>query len=253
MACGPAWGDFDNDGDLDLFVPYYSSTNVMFINNGDGTFSFVDIGSPIRDGINDQSAVWVDYDNDGFLDLFVASGENNPSPNLLYRNNLPVTGNRNHWLKVQLVGTTSNRSGIGARIRVRAVIHDQEVSQLRQIDSNGIYSMGTEFVAHFGLGDAAHAEVLRIEWPSGTVQEMHDVSANQMLTVTEPAYWMTMRSPGIIQICSRRGEICVVKGSSDLIHWTTLGMATNTTGKMEFVDPEAEEWRQRFYKAERFD
>jgi hypothetical protein len=112
---GPAWGDFDNDGDLDLFVPYFNATNMFFLNHGDGTFSSIDVGSPLREGLRDGCASWMDYDNDGFLDLFVACGEASPTPNLLYRNNLAASCNANHWLKVRLTGTVSSQRGISPR------------------------------------------------------------------------------------------------------------------------------------------
>jgi len=95
---GPAFGDYDNDGDLDLFVPDYRSRNTFFANNGDGTFRSLNVGSPLTDGLHDEAASWVDFDNDGFLDLFVPCGEGSPSPNLLYHNNLPLDGNTNRWL-----------------------------------------------------------------------------------------------------------------------------------------------------------
>jgi hypothetical protein len=148
----------------------------MFLNSGDGTFAAIDVGSPLREGVSDQCASWGDYDNDGFLDLFVPCGEGAPSPNLLYRNNLSAIGNNNHWLKVQTKGTASNTMGIGAKIRCRAVIQGGEVWQLRQIASNAAFASGAELTAHFGLRNATNVTTLRIEWPSGTVQELANVA-----------------------------------------------------------------------------
>jgi enediyne biosynthesis protein E4 len=185
LAWGPAWGDVDNDGDLDLFVPYHNATNVFFLNNGNGTFTASELGSPLREGVRAGSASWMDYDNDGFLDLFVACGENHPTPNLLYRNNLPTGGNANHWLKVRLTGTVSSHLAIGAKIRVRAVIQGRETWQLRQIASNGAFASGAELIAHFGLGDATIVERVIIEWPSGNVTELIGQAANQTLSIRE--------------------------------------------------------------------
>jgi hypothetical protein len=179
---GPAWGDSDNDGDLDLFIPRYSTTNTFFRNNGDGTFTAVDIGSPLGEGSNDEFAVFVDYDNDGFLDLFVAAGEAAPAKNLLYRNNLKTVGNTNHWLEIQLTGRASNAQGIGAKIWVRATINGKEVWQLRQIASDG----SNPFLAHFGLGDATMVDLIRIEWPSGNVQEVTSSPVDYLRTLVEP-------------------------------------------------------------------
>src|SRR6266498_4047104 len=119
----PQWGDYDNDGFLDLFLCRYGPDNLLFHNNADGTFTRVTTGSLVHDGGNSLHGGWGDYDNDGFLDLFVVNDQQN---NFLYRNN----GNSNQWLKVKLVGTVSNRSAIGAKVRVQAKIGGEEMWQL---------------------------------------------------------------------------------------------------------------------------
>jgi hypothetical protein len=85
------WGDFNNDGFLDLFVCAYwgEQTNVLYRNNGDGTFTKVTGGDPVADAYGHVGSIWSDYDNDGSLDLFVSSATNNPSsrPNRLFHNN----------------------------------------------------------------------------------------------------------------------------------------------------------------------
>ncbi|MHB1310014.1 MAG: CRTAC1 family protein [Limisphaerales bacterium] len=251
LVGGPAWGDVDNDGDLDLFIPYYSSTNLMFLNSGDGTFAPVDVGSPLREGVSDQCASWVDYDNNGFLDLFVPCGEGAPSPNLLYRNNLPATGNSNHWLKVQTKGTASNTMGIGAKIRSRAVIHGREVWQLRQIASNGAVASGAELTAHFGLGNATNVTTLRIEWPSGTVQELANVAPNQILTVWEPPALKAVVQPDGACALNIRAEpnwAWQIQASNDLLSWQTLDTVTPTTMPFTFTDTAAVGRNCRFYR-----
>src|SRR5438552_18836701 len=102
----------------------------------------------------------MDYNNDGFLDLFVAGGYS--GKNLLYHNN----GNSNAWLEVKCVGTVSNRSAIGAKVRAQATTGGRTFWQLREINGGGVYN-SMPLVAHFGLGDATNVELLRIEWPSG--------------------------------------------------------------------------------------
>jgi hypothetical protein len=132
-------------------------------------------------GIECYSPTWVDVDNDGFLDLFVTRNSGGPISNLLYHNG----GNSNAWLKVKLVGTVSNRSAVGAKVHVRATVGGKTLWQLRQIDAGGGWNV-VPLVAHFGLGDATNVDTLRIEWPSGTVQEFANITPRQTLTITEP-------------------------------------------------------------------
>lgn len=162
-SSGCAWGDYDNDGYLDLFVSNYNGHNQLFHNDGNGTFTEIFSGSPANDGgagVFYAAPSWVDYDNDGFLDLFVAGGstDNGPGKNLLYRNN----GNSNAWLEIKCVGTVSNRSAIGAKVRARASIAGKTFWQLREIKQGGGHN-SAPLVAHFGLGDATNVEMLRIE------------------------------------------------------------------------------------------
>jgi hypothetical protein len=96
-------------------------------------------------------------------------------------------GNDNHWLKLDVTGTLSNADAIGAKVRVKAAIQGEEMWQLREIGtSQGWLTYQSDMRPHFGLGDASVAEVVRIEWPSGIVQELFDVNADQILKVTEP-------------------------------------------------------------------
>src|SRR5687768_14679206 len=74
-STGCAWGDYDNDGNLDLFVSNFGTPlNYLYRNNGDGSFARMTTGAIAMDGRNSEGAAWADYDNDGFLDLFVAVG-----------------------------------------------------------------------------------------------------------------------------------------------------------------------------------
>ena len=106
-AYDSAWGDADNDGDVDLFViNEYNRINTFYRNNGDGTFSSVDIGGPIHNGNRDCGVNWVDYDNDGHLDLFIACGDATPEPNLLYHNNgnsNQLAQSKTHWTGLEPV------------------------------------------------------------------------------------------------------------------------------------------------------
>ena len=101
--------------------------------------------------------------------------------NALFRN----LTNANHWLKIKLVGTLSNRDAIGAKVRVLATIGGQPVWQMQEV--NGGYQIQNDLRSNFGLGDATNVDRVLIEWPSGNVQELTDVAADQILTVTERA------------------------------------------------------------------
>jgi len=118
QSLAAAWADYDNDGFLDLLVVNGRMgfvANHLYRNQGDGTFLRVTNIAPATDLGTWHGATWGDYDNDGFLDLFVA---NWGSTNALYHND----GNSNAWLKVKLRGTVSNRDGIGAKVRVKATV-----------------------------------------------------------------------------------------------------------------------------------
>ena len=269
--------DYDSDGDLDLYIcraaasPTDLHPNVLHRNNGDGTFTQILTCRLSTDTRRVWGAAWGDYDNNGFPDVYVCNFETS-YPNALYRNE----GNGNNWLVFKLVGTASNRSAIGAKVRVEAVLGGKTVWQRRDISGGGGYGQNDPR-AHFGLRDATEVKTVRIEWPSGIVQDFHSSTwagdtdwgligwpagvatnlhkfpANHFYTITEPRIWMTMQHPDVVQIQGRKRDICVVKSSSDLTNWTTLGMVTNSTGRAVFVDPEGGQSRKCFFKTELFD
>ncbi|MGB5695068.1 MAG: CRTAC1 family protein, partial [Polyangiales bacterium] len=196
-----AWGDYDNDGFIDLFVTVVDcvglsveclavpkparSHNFLYHNEGDGTFVAITEGSVVNDVTTECiGASWGDYDNDGFLDLFVSQGvfATEPQTNLLYHNE----GNDNAWLNVKLVGTVSNHSAIGAKVWVNVFYRGESRWQLREISGGDGNANQQSLNAEFGLADATVIDTLRVEWPSGAVQEMHDVAPGQFLTITEP-------------------------------------------------------------------
>ncbi len=236
-----AWGDYDNDGNLDLLVsgevsPYQHA--FLYHNNGDGTFAKVTTGSPITDIGEGRACAFVDYDRDGFLDIWVAHTFG--YPNSLYKNN----GNQNGWLEVQCEGRVSNRAGLGAKIRVRSTIHGKGSWQLRQITAN-------ETTAHFGLGDATNVDIIRIEWPSGIVQELTNMAPKQFLKVREPskltAGATTLNGPIGLTLTGAKGRVYAIERSHDFIQWEPWQTVTNLTGKEIFSDaPGSTEF---FYRA----
>ncbi len=230
ISTGCSWGDYDNDGFLDLFVINNGSSsqtpNALYHNNGDGTFAAVSLGSLTSDVGLFLCCGWADYDNDGFLDLFVANGSGN---NVLYRNN----GNSNGWVKVECVGRVSNRAGIGAKVRVKAFYRGSSRWQLREIFGGAGKGNTQPLLAHFGLGDATNIDTVRIEWPSGIAQEMYDLAPKQSLTITEPALTVPWRKrtvlPGTSVTLSVTGQVTNALGSQWQLNGADIAGQTNPT------------------------
>ncbi|MCZ7639944.1 MAG: CRTAC1 family protein [Verrucomicrobia bacterium] len=174
----PVWGDYDNDGHLDLLSIKGQATPrrlSLYHNNGDGTLDQVEEAFTRPTG-NWLGGGWGDYDNDGFLDLVVAD---HAGQNVLYHNE----GNGNHWLKILLEGRVSNGTAIGAKVRVRATIGGKTVWQTREV-SGGNHCQ-SDLRLNFGLGDATVAEVVRVEWPSGNVQEYTGEAVDRIMKINE--------------------------------------------------------------------
>ena len=122
------------------------------------------------------SSAWADYDNDGFLDLFMATvgGEKN----LLFHNN----GNTNAWLIVRLIGTLSNRDAIGAWVKLRL----GHRTRWHQVMATHGYLSQSELPVTFGLGALQRVEGLTITWPDGSTQEVANLTVDRLLTITQP-------------------------------------------------------------------
>jgi hypothetical protein len=117
---------------------------------------------------------------------------------------------------------------------------------VRQIDG-GDGTSGGSLEADFGLGNATRIDTLRIEWPSGIVQELHDVAPKQFLTVTEPTRLKSRRA-GVLRIQSWKGIAFEVQASTDLNQWSPMTTVTNLTGTLEFTDPDTTNSFRRFYR-----
>jgi hypothetical protein len=189
--------------------------------------------------------IWLscgDYDNNGFLDLFVAN--TGGQVNFLYRNN----GNSNNWVVFKLVGTASNRAAIGAKVRIKATIGGKTFWQMREISGgNGCQN---DLRAHFGLGDSTNVTTLRIEWPSGVVQEFTDVAAKQFLTIWEPpALRGAMLADGSCQlnITAEPNRAWQIQASTDLKTWQALTTVTPATAVSQYTDANAVGMACRFY------
>jgi len=189
VGWGAVFFDFDNDADLDIFVANghvypvaesarYAQRNILFENRGDGTFR--DVSSLAGPGLAitavSRGATVADYDGDGDLDIFVLTL--NGAPNLLRNEG----GNTNNHLFIRTVGTRSNRDGVGTRVEIESGGRNQ----MTEVRSGGSYLGHSDIRVHFGLGAADRADRITLRWPSGAVQELRNVAANQVLTVTEP-------------------------------------------------------------------
>ena len=243
------WGDFDNDGYLDLVVSKGDSALRLWRNQGDGNFTAVDAGDLTGEsGSFVQSCGWVDFNEDGNLDLFVATLGGGIDKLFM------GDGNGNNWLEVKPKGVASNRLAIGARIFATATIRGQVMRQMRLITAS---DSDQTLIAHFGLGDATKVDTLRIEWPSGIVQEIANVLANQVLSVTEhqegattaPSLAMSNLTDGAVQLTATgQADLrYVFEASTDLAQWTKLAVRTNLTGTVSYTPPISAA-AQRFYR-----
>ena len=188
VSWATAFFDYDNDADEDLFVisgfldnPQIanpeSQANLLLENKGDGTFTDVSGWSGIDDPGYGRGGAYLDFDNDGCLDLFFA---NYQGTSKLMRNSCQYG---NNWLTIKATGTSSNRDGVGARIILRAGGR----TQIREIAAGSSQMSQNMMAAHFGLGDSDTIDEIEIKWPSGARQTLRDVAANQKLIVIEPA------------------------------------------------------------------
>ncbi|MFI5092957.1 MAG: CRTAC1 family protein [Candidatus Acidiferrales bacterium] len=198
LGWGVGFFDMDNDGWPDILIcnghvypeveqlrteAGYAQQKILYRNLRNGHFE--DVSSQGGPGIMvpapSRGAAFGDFDNDGDIDVVVNTI--NDFPQLLRCDSRL----ENNWLKIKTIGTKSNRSGIGARLR--CVTHPPgETKPHQQIDevrSGGSYISQNDLRVHFGIGKAEKVELLEIRWPSGAVDTLKDVKPNQMIVVKE--------------------------------------------------------------------
>ena len=193
LAFGVFFFDYDLDGYPDIFAANghideeinrvqpkvrYQQPPLLFRNLGQRRFENVTaaMGADFNRPIVARGAAYADYDHDGDLDVIIST---NNGPAYLFRND---GGNKNNWLNVRLIGTKSNRSAIGAVVRIESA----SGKQWNMVRSGSSYCSQSDLALTFGLGHDGKVTELQIEWPSGAKQQMKDISVNQFLKIEEP-------------------------------------------------------------------
>lgn len=211
-----AWGDYDNDGDLDVFVgasSFIDGQHKLMTNNNDGTFTDSTNGCGL-DTFNGTSTEHIthDFNNDGYLDIFTASNTimlnnqdltfsavdvgfsvgaigdlNNDGFLDVYNSNDFIyfnDANSNNWIKINTQGVQSNSNGIGARVEIHSPNLGMQIRDV--ITGNGFRHMSS-LTTHFGLGAETEITKVVIKWPSGIVDEIYAPNLNETLNVIEGA------------------------------------------------------------------
>ena len=189
---GARFMDYDNDGARDLFMANghvldnieryhadtrYAEPKLMFRNNGRGIFENVSdrLGPDFRLPRVSRGAAIADFDNDGDLDILV--NNNGQAPQLLRNDG----GNANHWMEILLIGTKSNRDGVGARVKLSAgdlVLYEQRKGGMS-------YQSAQDPRLHFGLGQRSNVDSVEILWPSGSVTRLGSLKSDRIIAVKE--------------------------------------------------------------------
>jgi enediyne biosynthesis protein E4 len=189
---GTRFIDYDNDGLRDIFMANghvldnieryhadtrYAEPKLMFRNLGRGILENVSdqLGSDFQLPRVSRGAAVADFDNDGDLDILISN--NGQTPQLLRNDG----GNANHWLEILLIGTRSNRDGVGARVKLTT----GDLVQYDQKKGGMSYQSAQDRRLHFGLGNRTVIDSLEIIWPSGTVTKLAKIRADQILAIQE--------------------------------------------------------------------
>jgi enediyne biosynthesis protein E4 len=195
VAWGAGFIDYDNDGWSDIvqinghvypeidnynFGESFKNPRIVYRNLGNGHFEDVSasMGSGITAHHSSRGAAFGDYDNDGGMDMLIVNM--NELPSLLHN----VGGNKQNWIKIKLLGTTCNRTAIGARVRVITGKH----IQMNEVASGGSVMSQNDLRLHFGIGKLEAVDAIEVKWPTTQkVERFVNVKANQIVTIREGA------------------------------------------------------------------
>ncbi len=193
IGWGTSFFDYDNDGDLDVFVvngstfPKLDQPEILipqhdqlFQNDGNGVFSDVSKNSGITDlpVRVSRGATFGDYDNDGDVDIFIVNNYAKPT---LLQNQADTLKNSNNWLHVKLIGANGNRYAVGARIQLKTA----DATQIREIYAGESYMSSNSYVAEFGIGKSTQIKMLKVIWTNGKTQSLQNITANQLIQITQ--------------------------------------------------------------------
>lgn len=192
VSWGAGMPDLDNDGwpdilyvtgsvypEVERYFSQYPFRGPRFVFRNLGNQRFVDVTAKSGTGVNEvhssRGAAFGDFDNDGDIDVLIMNMNEPPS---LLRNEY---AGKNHWLKVKLIGTKSNRTALGARV----IVFSGGRGQAQSVMSQTSYYSHDDLRLHFGLRTSTAADRVQIYWPSGEVQTLTNVRADQLITVRE--------------------------------------------------------------------
>jgi hypothetical protein len=204
LGWGCGFVDFDNDGWLDIFLVNghvypevetltteagYPQRKVLYQNLRNGSFRDITekVGGPLLEPTASRGCAFGDFDNDGDIDVVI--NPVNDQPVLLRADSTAGRGESNNWISVKLIGVKSNRTGIGARVKVVTASERTQSDriQIDEVRSGGSYYSQNDLRVHFGLGPGARVKTIEVRWPSGVVDTLNDVAANQVVFIKEGA------------------------------------------------------------------
>ena len=265
---GSSWGDFNNDGYLDVFITnVVGGKNELYQNNGNGSFTRITSGNIVNDILNGHGAFWADFDNDGFLDVYTANNSNiYPKNNIIYHNNGNGTfskitsgpqytetletygasaadlnkdgfidiinpqrfggaptifindGNTNNYIHFKLHGGPSNRSALGTRV----VVYSALGMQTRFITQQSGWNNHDDLEAHFGLANDSVIDSIKVFWPSGNQCLLTGVAGSGFYHLEEGVCQLDTFTQVSFQDSSRYSRAYFsseVKGAFSRYHW----------------------------------